>query len=54
MPLEQLRLLEGQDMGLVSPEDLLTGSMWSTKLGSYHPLADGLLEVMQHVITEQM
>ena len=53
VPLEQLQLLEGQDLGLVSPEDLLAGSIWSTKLGSHRPLADGLLEVMQHVLTQQ-
>ena len=53
VPLEQLQLLEGQDMALVSPEDLLAGSIWSRRLGSHRPLADGLLEVMQHVLTEQ-
>lgn len=50
VPLQQLRLLEGQDLGLVRPEELLAGSIWSSKLGSHRPLADGLLEVMQHVI----
>ncbi|MCX5967509.1 MAG: NUDIX hydrolase [Cyanobacteria bacterium] len=54
VPLEQLRLLEGQDMGLVSPEELLAGSIWSTQLCTYRPLADGLLEVMQHVLTEEV
>jgi 8-oxo-dGTP diphosphatase len=53
VPLEQLQLLEGQDLGLVSPEELLKGSIWSTKLAAYRPLADGLLEVMQHVLTQQ-
>ena len=53
VPLEQLQLLEGQDMALVSAEDLLAGSIWSRRLGSHRPLADGLLEVMQHVLTEQ-
>ena len=53
VPLEQLQLLEGQDMALVSPEEMLAGSIWSTKLGSHRPLADGLLEVMQHVLTQQ-
>ena len=33
--------------------DQLAGSIWSTKLGSHRPLADGLLEVMQHVLTQQ-
>ena len=51
VPLEQLQLLEGQDMALVSTEDLLVGSIWSSKLAAQRPLADGLLEVIQHVIT---
>ena len=53
VPLEQLQLLEGQDLGLVSPEELLSGSIWSTKLAAHRPLADGLLEVMQHVLQEE-
>ena len=53
VPLEQLQLLEGQDMALVSAEVLLVGAIWSTKLGSHRPLADGLLAVMQHVLTQQ-
>ena len=51
VPLEQLQLLEGQDLDLVSPEHLLMGSIWSTKLAAHRPLADGLLEVIQHVMT---
>ena len=51
--LEQLQLLEGQDLGLISPEELLSGSIWSTKLAAHRPLADGLLEVMQHVLQEE-
>jgi 8-oxo-dGTP diphosphatase len=50
VPLEQLQLLEGQDLSLVDPEELLAGSIWSTKLGGHRPLADGLLEVIQHVL----
>ena len=51
VPLEQLQLLEGQDLDLVSPEDLLVGSIWSTKLAAHRPLADGLMEVIRHVMT---
>jgi len=51
VPLEQLQLLEGQDMALVSTEDLLVGSIWSSKLAVHRPLADGLLEVIQQVMT---
>ena len=47
----ELRLLEGQDIALVSTADLLAGSIWSSHLGGQRPLADGLLEVMQQVLT---
>ncbi len=53
VPLEQLQLLEGQDMALVSAEELLAGAIWSSRLGSHRPRADGLLEVMQHVLTKE-
>ena len=53
VPLEQLLLLEGQDLGLVSPEELLSGSIWSNRLGSLRPVADGLQELMQQVISGQ-
>ena len=54
VPLEHLQLLEGQDLALVSAEELLVGAIWSSRLGSHRPLADGLLEVMQHVLTQQV
>jgi 8-oxo-dGTP pyrophosphatase MutT (NUDIX family) len=54
VPLAQLTLLEGLDMALVSSEELLAGSIWSTHLGTHRPLADGLLEVMQHVLPPQV
>jgi hypothetical protein len=41
-------------MALVSTGELLAGSIWSTKLGTHRPLADGLLDVMQHVVTQQV
>lgn len=53
VPLEQLRLLEGQDMALVGAEELRAGSIWSTRLGSHRPLADGLLEVMHQLLAGQ-
>ena len=53
VPLKQLQLLEGQDLALVSTEELLVGAIWSSRLGSHRPLADGLLEVMQHVLASQ-
>ena len=54
VPLEQLQLLEGEDLGPVSPEELLSGSIRSTKLAAHRPLADGLLEVMQHLLQEEV
>ena len=53
VPLAQLTLLEGLDMALVSSEELLAGSIWSTHLGTHRPLADGLQEVMQHLLPPQ-
>ena len=53
VPLAELRLLEGLDMALVSAEELLTGSIWSNRLGSQRPLVDGLPEVMQHLLSGQ-
>ena len=44
---------EGQDMALVRADDLLAGSIWSARLGTDRPLADGLLEVIQHVLIPQ-
>jgi 8-oxo-dGTP pyrophosphatase MutT (NUDIX family) len=51
VPLQQLQLLEGQDMALVQSEELLRGSIWSNRLGCHRPLADGLMEVMQHLLS---
>ena len=53
VPLEKLRLLEGQDMALVGAEELLAGSIWSIRLGGHRPLADGLLEVMHQLLVDQ-
>ncbi|QPN66995.1 hypothetical protein [Synechococcus sp. CBW1006] len=50
VPLQQLHLQEGQDMAQVTAEELLSGSIWSARLGSRRPLADGLLEVMQDLL----
>jgi 8-oxo-dGTP pyrophosphatase MutT (NUDIX family) len=50
VPLEQLQLLEGLDMALVGAEELLTGAIWSARLGTHRPLADGLLEVMEQML----
>jgi 8-oxo-dGTP diphosphatase len=53
VPLEQLQLLEGKDMALVCPEELMRGSIWSPQLATYRPHAGGLLELMQQVFSGQ-
>ncbi len=50
VPLEQLQLLEGQDMALVTGADLRSGSIWSTRLGCARPLADGLAPVIRQLL----
>jgi 8-oxo-dGTP diphosphatase len=50
VPLEQLHLLEGQDLALVSRADLQAGWIWSRGLGCHRPLADGLQQVMQQLL----
>ena len=52
VPLERLQLMEGQDIALVSPEELLLGSIWSTRLGCYRPLADGLSDLVPQVLAD--
>ncbi len=47
VPLDQLQLLEGQDMALVSGSELLSGAIWSTRLQQHRPLAEGLAELMR-------
>jgi hypothetical protein len=50
--------LSGRNVGAgaaagAAGENQLADSIWSPKLGSHRPLADGLLEVMQEVLTQQ-
>ena len=40
-------------MALVSAEELMRGSIWSSQLATYRPLAGGLLELMQQVFIDQ-
>lgn len=44
VPLDKLKLLEGQDMALASVEMLCTGSLWSTRRGE----ARGFAETLKH------
>ena len=40
-------------MALVSAEELMRGSIWSSQLAIDRPLAGGLLELMQQVFIDQ-
>jgi 8-oxo-dGTP diphosphatase len=42
VPLEALRLLEGQDLALVALAEMEEGAVWSPKLGQRRPLAASL------------
>lgn len=40
--LDRLRLQEGQDMVLATADELLSGRVWSPRLGEFRPLAPSL------------
>jgi len=42
VPLDQLRLQEGQDMALAAGKELLSGRVWSPRLREFRPLAPSL------------
>ena len=46
VPLQDLRLLEGQDMTLASTEQIRSGRLWSQKLNEDRPLASALCIVV--------
>ena len=46
VPLNQLQLLEGQDMGLVSLDEIRRGWIWSKRLQAKRPLAPVLRQVI--------
>ena len=50
VPLEQLQLLEGQDMTLISAAELRSGAIWSPKLGCTRPLVDGVAEILERLL----
>jgi 8-oxo-dGTP diphosphatase len=45
VPLEQLNLMEGADMGMFTKEEILTKSLFSSKLGRTFPIAPFLSEL---------
>jgi 8-oxo-dGTP diphosphatase len=51
-PLEQLQLLEGQDLKLVSLEQLQRGTVWSDHCREQRPIAPGLQIVIERLISE--
>ena len=52
VPLEQLRLKEGQDLRLASLEELRSERIWSDQCLERRPIAPGLNIVMRHLLAE--
>jgi len=50
VPLQRLRLLEGQDMALVGATELRSGAIHSPKLGQTRPLVDGVAEILERLL----
>jgi 8-oxo-dGTP diphosphatase len=50
VPLDQLQLLEGQDMALISVAELRSGAIRSPKLGCTRPLVDGVAEILERLL----
>ena len=50
VPIEQLQLLEGQDMALISAAELRSGTIRSPKLGITRPLVDGVAEILERLL----
>ena len=53
VPFESLTLLEGQDMVLAELDELLTGSIWSTKCQEKRSLAPSLKTAVQELKKER-
>ena len=51
-PLEQLKLLEGQDWTLASLSEMRSESIWSERCREYRPMAAGLTGVVQRLQAE--
>ena len=51
-PLEQLKLLEGQDWTLASLSEMRSESIWSERCREYRPMAAGLTGVVQRLHAE--
>ncbi|MEB3158830.1 MAG: NUDIX hydrolase [Synechococcus sp.] len=53
VPLQQLRLLEGQDITLASREEMESGRIWSRRLAEFRPLAPSLQRALQVLLSQQ-
>ena len=51
--LEELTLLEGQDLALVSLAEMASGQVWSPKLQEHRPLANSLGFAVQRLLQEE-
>ena len=52
VPLDQLKLREGQDLRLASLEELRSERIWSDQCLERRPIAPGLNIVMRHLLAE--
>jgi 8-oxo-dGTP diphosphatase len=52
VPLEELRLMEGQGLTLASQATLETGQVWSEALQQYRPLAPSLQRALELLLKE--
>ena len=52
VPTTELQLREGQDLRLVTLEELRSGSIWSDHCGEARPTAPGLRIVIDRLLTE--
>jgi 8-oxo-dGTP diphosphatase len=50
---DRLELLEGQDLRLVTWQELITGVVWSPQVGECRPLAPSLKLAVQRLSSEQ-
>ena len=51
-PLEELKLLEGQDWTLASLSELRSETIWSERCGEFRPMVAGLTTVVQKLLAE--
>ena len=52
VPLEQLKLREGQDLKLASLEELCSETIWSDHCQELRPIAPGLSTFMRRLLAE--